>query len=106
VNAAVRERLPDRRFAETRDIQVGGLKGRATIGRFSDGRLAEVFVDLSKVGSAADAAARDCAIAVSLALQWGADAQVLRRAMCRDALGKAVGPVGILLDQLAKEGEL
>jgi hypothetical protein len=104
VGAGVRERLPDRREAETLDIQVDGLKYRATIGRYTDGGLAEVFIDMSKVGSDADAAARDCAIATSLALQWGADPEVLRKAMCRDARGKAVGPVGIVLDQLAQEG--
>jgi hypothetical protein len=104
VNAAARERLPNRRFAETLDIQVDGLAYRATIGRYADGRLAELFIDMSKVGSAADAVARDCAIATSLALQLGADPEVLRRATCRDARGKAVGPVGIVLDQLAQEG--
>jgi hypothetical protein len=103
---AARERLPNRRFAETRDIQVDGLKYRCTIGRFQDGRLAELFIDMSKVGSAADAAARDCAIATSLALQWGAEPEILRKAMCRDARGKAVGPVGIVLDALAEENAL
>jgi len=63
MSAAARERLPDRRLCETRDIRVDGLKYRATIGRYADGRLAEVFIDMSKVGSAADTAARDCAIA-------------------------------------------
>jgi hypothetical protein len=106
VGAAARERLPNRRFAETLDIQVDGLKYRATIGRYADGRLAEIFIDMSKVGSAADAAARDCAIATSLALQWGADPEVLRKAMCRDARGKAVGPVGLLLDRLVERRDV
>src|SRR5262249_62267028 len=101
--SAERARLPNRRFSETRDIHAGGLNYRATISRYDDGRLAEVFVDMSKAGSAADVAARDCAIATSLALQWGADPEVLRKAMCRDARGKAVGPVGILLDLVAAE---
>lgn len=61
---------------------------------------------MSKVGSAADAAARDCAIAASLALQWGADSEVFRKAMCRDARGKAVGPVGILLDLVTANGDV
>jgi len=100
---AARERLPNRRFAETFGHPGRCLAYRATIGRYVDGRLAEIFIDMSKVGSDADAAARDCAIATSLALQWGADPEVLRKAMCRDARGKAVGPVGILLDQIARE---
>ena len=100
---AIREKLPNRRFAETRDIQVGGLKGRATVGRFSDGRLAEVFVDLSKVGSAADIAARDSAICASLYFQMGGDPEVLRRALCRDARGRASSSLAVVLDQLAQE---
>src|SRR6266853_3799231 len=48
---ATREKLPDRRPAETRDIQADGLRYRATVGRFPDGRLAELFIDVSKVGS-------------------------------------------------------
>jgi len=59
---------------------------------------------MSKVGSASDTAARDCAIATSLALQMGTDPEVFRKAMCRDARGKAMGPGVILLDQLAAEG--
>jgi ribonucleoside-diphosphate reductase alpha chain len=106
MRVAEREKLPNRREATTFDVEAGGLRYRATIGRYGDGRLAEIFIDMSKVGSDADAAARDCAIATSLALQWGADPEVLRKAMCRDARGKAVGPVGLLLDRLAERGDV
>ena len=58
---------------------------------------------MSKVGSAADTAARDSAICASLYFQMGGDPELLRRALCRDARGKAVGPVGILLDLVAAE---
>jgi len=68
--------------------------------------LAEIFIDMSKVGSAADAAARDCAIATSIALQWGADPRVLSKAMCRDARGKAVGPVATVIDLVLAEEEM
>jgi ribonucleoside-diphosphate reductase alpha chain len=100
---AARERLPDRRASEGFDLEALGLRFHASVSRFADGRPAEIFIDAFKASSAADMAARDCAIATSLALPWGADAAVLRKAMCRDARGKAVGPVGIVLDMLAAE---
>ncbi len=43
-----RERLPDRRAAELFDFEHGGRRWTATIGRFADGRVAEIFVDAAK----------------------------------------------------------
>ena len=51
----------------------------------------------------ADSNARDCAVAVSIALQHGAPAEVIRRALCRDGSGNPSGPVGAALDLLARE---
>jgi hypothetical protein len=51
-------------------------------------------------------AARDAAITASIALQMGADPQTIRKALCRNASGKAVGPLGAAFDQLASEGPL
>ncbi len=69
----VRERLPDRRGCEGFDIEALGLRFHATVSRFGDGRLAEIFIDAFKAGSAADATARDAGITASIALQMGAD---------------------------------
>ena len=93
-----RMRLPDRRSAETFELQASGLRFTCTVGRFPDGRLAEIFLTNHKAGSHADTAARDSAIVCSLALQHGADLEVIRRALCRDADGKASGPLGTALD--------
>jgi hypothetical protein len=98
-----RERLPDRRPAVTRDIAVSGLRYRVTSGYYPDGRVAEVFIDGVKVGSAADIAARDSAIAASLAIQFGADPDTIRRALCRDACGRALGPLAAALDVIIQE---
>jgi hypothetical protein len=54
----VRERLPDRRGCEGFDLEALGLRFHATVGRFADGRLAEIFIDAFKAGSAADARER------------------------------------------------
>jgi hypothetical protein len=100
-----RERLPNRRVGETFELEVGGLRYTATVGRFSDGRIAEVFLGNHKSNSAADTAARDSAIVFSIAVQHGADVDVIRRALCRDSHGRASGPLGAALDQLCdREG--
>src|SRR5258708_21179942 len=45
---AERERLDSRRAAKTCDVEAGGLRYRATVGRFPDGRVAEIFIDMAK----------------------------------------------------------
>jgi hypothetical protein len=96
-----RHRLADRRASETFTLESGGLSYVATISRFGDGRLGEIFLTNHKAGSAADTAARDAAITCSLALQFGADVDTIRKALCRDGQGRASGPLGVALDLLA-----
>ena len=73
----------------------------ATVSRFDDGRLGEIFLTNHKSGSSVDTAARDSAIVTSIALQFGADVEVIRKALCRDARGGANGPLGVARDMLA-----
>ena len=47
-----RERLPDRRQHEAIDFQHGGFRYVAGIGRFPDGRVAEMFFNTAKTGTA------------------------------------------------------
>jgi hypothetical protein len=97
-----RERLPDRRQSETFDFECGGLRYTCSFGRFRDGRIAEIFLSNHKSNSAADTAARDAAIVVSIALQFGANVETIRRALCRDSRGHASGPLGAALDELER----
>jgi ribonucleoside-diphosphate reductase alpha chain len=97
-----RRRLPNRRASETYALECDGLRYTATVARFEDGRLAEIFLSNNKSGSAADAAARDSAIVCSIALQFGAGLETIRRALCRDARDKACAPLGAALDRLAE----
>ena len=96
-----RARLPNRRASETFGLECAGLTYTCTISRFADGRVAEVFLSNHKNGSHADTAARDAAIACSIALQHGADLETIRKALCRDARGNASGPLGAALDIIA-----
>jgi hypothetical protein len=83
-----RERLPNRRAAESFNFEAGGLPYTCTIGRYTDRRLAEIFLTCIKSGSYADTCARDAAIVCSIALQCGAGADTIRHALIRDASGR------------------
>src|SRR6516165_9506260 len=93
-----RLRLPGRRASEVFELEAGGLKYTASLSRFPEGKLGELFLNNNKINSAADTNARDAAIACSFALQHGANAEAIRRALSRDAQGRALGPLGIALD--------
>ena len=41
---SARRRLPDRRECETSELEASGLHYTYTVGRFADGRLAEIFL--------------------------------------------------------------
>jgi hypothetical protein len=96
-----RQRLPNRRLSETFEFEVTGLKYTATFSRFADGRISELFLNNHRSNSAADTSARDAAITFSIAIQHGADADVIRRALCRDSQGRASGPLAAALDAIA-----
>ena len=93
-----RNRLPNRRSAESFEFEVEGLRYTATVGRFPDGTIGELFLTNHKSNSSADTAARDSAIVLSIALQHGADPETIRRSLCRDSRGRASGPLGAALD--------
>jgi hypothetical protein len=93
--------LPNRRACETFSFSWLGMGFVATISRFDDGGLAEIFLSNGKVNSQADTAARDAAVVASLALQHGVPVDGLRKALLRDAHGIANGPLGIALDMIA-----
>jgi ribonucleoside-diphosphate reductase alpha chain len=71
VARAERTRLPDRRKGYTQKANVGGHKVYLRTGEYEDGRLAEIFVDMHKEGSAFRSLMNNFAIAISLGLQYG-----------------------------------
>jgi hypothetical protein len=100
-STAIRERLPNRRRSESFEIEVSGLRYTATVGRFRDGRIGELFLNNHKSNSAADANARDSAVAASLAFQFGCPLEVLQHALLRDSAGHPSTPLGAALDIIA-----
>jgi hypothetical protein len=95
-----RRRLPNRRPTETFEVESQGLKFTASIGRFGDGRVAEIFLQNHKAGSMAGINAQDAAVVASLALQYGVPLDVIRKALMRDSQGRPSGPLGATLDKL------
>jgi hypothetical protein len=93
-----RRRLPNRRAAELYDLEF--KRGRYAIGvsRFPDGNLAEVFIHSGKASSNLADIARDAAVTLSIALQFGTPADAIRAAVTREVDGSAAGIVGAVLD--------
>jgi ribonucleoside-diphosphate reductase alpha chain len=85
-----RERLPDRWGAELIGFEDNGRQWTATIGRFADGRLGEIFVDAGKEWPLVELA-QDSAIVASIALQAVCPLDVLRHAL----VGRNAGPLGV-----------
>ena len=102
MNATARERLPDRRASERFDFIFASVPFTATISRFEDGRLGEIFIDCHKAGSSLGILAADAAILCSIALQHGATLNTIRHALSRDPRGNATGPLGTALDKIAR----
>jgi ribonucleoside-diphosphate reductase alpha chain len=87
-----RERLSDRRNAEVFDFDHGDRRWTATISRFRDGRVAEIFLDGPK-DSVLVEMAKETALTASLALQCGCPLATLRHALT----GRHAGPLGAAL---------
>ena len=90
-----RERLPDRRLNASFSFEFENHRYRATVGRFADGRLAEIFLDVpGKLGTPLQANADTVAILASLALQYGIPQDVIRQAV--------TGPLALALSRLSE----
>jgi hypothetical protein len=97
----IRHRLANRRASIVFGFECNGLRYTASASWFDDGQLGEVFVGNHRADSHADACAKDEAILASLALQFGAPLDVLRKALLRDSQGRPSTPIGCALDLLA-----
>jgi hypothetical protein len=99
---ATRQRLPNRRRSTSFCVEHWGLGFTCTYSRFPDGRIGELFVSNHKVNSAVDVDARDAAIILSFALQYGADLSAIAKALSHDPRGTPSGVMGTVLDIIAE----
>jgi hypothetical protein len=98
-----RARPANRRPSENISYELDGMRFTATVSRDASGRIIETFCNNHKRGNQLDTNCRDSAIILSFALQHGADSDAIRRALCRDSAGRALGPIGRLLDLLHEQ---
>jgi hypothetical protein len=80
-SAVARERLPNRRASESFTFERDGIRYTATVTFFSAKRLAEIFIDTAKPGSAIAEYANDAAILASLLLQHGVSAAAIKHSL-------------------------
>jgi hypothetical protein len=95
---ALRDRLPNRRACVTVAFEHAGADFTMTAGCYPDNRPGEIFINAGHANSALDALASDAAIAISFALQHGADLAAIRSAMKRNSQGEPSSPIGAALD--------
>ncbi|MGY2906549.1 hypothetical protein [Bradyrhizobium sp. URHC0002] len=96
-----RQLLPNRRASGTFTIEHGGALFTVTAGYYRDGQLGELFINSRRASSAIDAIVSDAAIAISFALQFGADLTAIKAAMKRNSAGEPSSPIGAALDRIA-----
>ena len=89
-----RQLLPGRRANYSIPLEFEGHRYRATAGRFANGDLAEIFLDVGKAGTPLRSNAETAAILVSLALQHGVDPETIRHSVN--------GPIAVALDHFMK----
>ena len=98
----IRAHLPNRRASEIFEFIHEGHRYLGSVSFDRGGRPLEVFLSTGKPGTGIETVSRDCAVAASLALQHGTPLEVLRHAMTRTDDGKPAGPLGVLLELIAK----
>ena len=95
-----RRTLPNRRELQTFTFDLDGTLYTASAGFFQAGGLAELFLRAGKPGSAVEVASHDAAVVLSLALQFGAPLNAIRKALTKLPDGAAAGPLGRALDMV------
>ena len=99
-----RQKLPQRRVSETFNLVFKNQPITATIGFYPDGNVGEIFVDVAKTGNDLAHIARDAAIVVSIALQFGAPVEAIRHAITRNSDGAPASIVGAVIDSISARG--
>jgi hypothetical protein len=87
-----RQHLPSRRASGVFQFEHASTRYTATISRFSNGELAEIFFDHARPNSQLAELANDAAVLVSLLLQHGVTAPAIRHSIS--------GPVATALDKI------
>lgn len=92
-----RQYLPNRRELEAFTFDHEGVRCEASVGRFPDGSISEIFINAGKLGSGVHTMARDAAVVFSIARQCGVPFGVLFAAMAKLEDCSPAGPLGVAL---------
>lgn len=98
-----RQSLPDTRDSVTHKFSVGGHEGYLTIGLYTDGSPGEIFIKISKEGSALSGMCQAFCRAFSLSIQHGLsiqDAVVRFKGMRFEPYGMTSNPEIPLADSI------
>jgi hypothetical protein len=102
-----RRTLPHRRpstiFEAEHTASGKSRRFQVSVGYFEpieDGAPAEVFISGTKAGSEVEATARDGAVLLSIALQYGVPLDVIRAALTREPNGAPSSIIGTVVDVL------
>lgn len=99
-----RSTLPYRRSCESFELNHGGQNAmfHVTLGRYPDGTIGEVFISGAKAGSEVEAVARDGAVLLSIALQFGVPLETIKHALTREHDGASSTIIGAVVDRLTE----
>jgi hypothetical protein len=96
-----RRTLPNRRTSENFALLFWNQDFVVTVGYYANGDVGEVFIDGGKTGQDAQFTARDAAIAVSIAIQYGVPIEALKHALTRPGDGAAASILGAITEKLS-----
>jgi hypothetical protein len=92
-----RELLPNCRRAETFSFYHEGVKYHASVGRFSDNSIAELFLNAGKIGSPVHNMARSAAVVFSISRRFGVPLGIICDALPKLKDGSPACAVGVAL---------
>src|SRR5262245_29193650 len=99
-----RKILPQRRPGETFKLRFGGQNAayHVTLGYYDRDmtEIGEIFIATHQAGSGAEALARDCAILMSLLMQYQCPIETIRNALTREHDGSASTIAGAVVDAI------
>jgi hypothetical protein len=96
-----RQRLPNRRPAETVELEHNGSRFTVTIGFYLDGRPGEVFTHGIRSGSNLDALLADACVVVSCLIQHGVEPRAIASSMGRLGNAEPASIIGAVIDLAA-----
>jgi hypothetical protein len=96
-----RQPLPNRRPAETVELEHNGSRFTVTIGFYPDGRPGEVFTHGIRSGSNLDALLADACVVVSCLIQHGVEPHEIASSMGRLGNAEPASIIGAVIDLAA-----